>query len=100
MAKGTTVKVTPFLWEGTNKSGKRVKGEMTGPSMALIKADLRRQGITPLKVKKKATPLFGARKKKITSKDIAIFSRQLATMLAAGIPLVQAFESTSPFASL
>ena len=92
MAKGTTIKVSPFLWEGTNKSGKRVKGEMTGPSMALIKADLRRQGITPLKVKKKATPLFGARKKKITSKDIAIFSRQLATMMASGVPLVQAFE--------
>jgi type IV pilus assembly protein PilC len=91
MAKGN-IKPMPFVWEGTNKSGKRVKGEMTGPSMALIKADLRRQGITPLKVKKKAAPLFGARKKKITSKDIAVFSRQLATMMASGVPLVQAFE--------
>jgi len=91
MAKGD-IKPMPFLWEGTNKSGKRVKGEMTGPSMALIKADLRRQGITPLKVKKKAKPLFSSGKKKITSKDIAIFSRQLATMMASGVPLVQAFE--------
>jgi type IV pilus assembly protein PilC len=60
--------------------------------MALVKADLRRQGITPLKVRKKPKSLFGARKKKITSKDIAVFSRQLATMMSAGVPLVQAFE--------
>ena len=81
-----------FVWEGTNKQGKRVKGELTGPNMALVKADLRRQGITPLKVRKKPKSLFGARKKKITSKDIAVFSRQLATMMSAGVPLVQAFE--------
>jgi len=94
MAKAATVqKSEAFVWEGTNKQGKRVKGESTGPNMALIKADLRRQGITPLKVKKKPVSLFGGkRKKKITTKDIAIFSRQLATMMAAGVPLVQAFE--------
>ncbi|NOZ54625.1 MAG: type II secretion system F family protein [Gammaproteobacteria bacterium] len=85
-------KVDAFLWEGTNKKGKRVKGESTGSNMALIKADLRRQGITPLKVKKKPASLFGARKKKITTKDISVFSRQLATMMSAGVPLVQAFE--------
>jgi type IV pilus assembly protein PilC len=97
MAKAPAVKAqaiqpSAFLWEGTNKQGKRVKGELSGPNMALVKADLRRQGITPLKVKKKPKSLFGARKKKITSKDIAVFSRQLATMMAAGVPLVQAFE--------
>jgi type IV pilus assembly protein PilC len=82
-----------FVWEGTNKQGKRVKGEATGSNVALIKADLRRQGITPLKVKKKPKALFGgAKKKKITTKDISVFSRQLATMMAAGVPLVQAFE--------
>ena len=95
MAKAPAAKALPpsaFVWEGTNKQGKRVKGELTGPNMALVKADLRRQGITPLKVKKKPKSLFGARKKKITAKDIAVFSRQLATMMSAGVPLVQAFE--------
>ena len=83
---------TIFQWEGMNKQGNRAKGEIAGSSMALVKADLRRQGITPLKVKKKPTPLFGAKKKKITSGDIAVFSRQLATMMTAGVPMVQAFE--------
>jgi len=95
MAKAATKaapKVGAFLWEGTNKQGKRVKGESTGNNMALIKADLRRQGITPLKVKKKPVSLFGSKKKRITSKDISVFSRQLATMMSAGVPLVQAFE--------
>lgn len=95
MAKAAAAqKSEAFVWEGTNKQGKRVKGESTGGNVALIKADLRRQGITPLKVKKKPTSLFGgaSRKKKITTKDIAVFSRQLATMMAAGVPLVQAFE--------
>ena len=81
-----------FLWEGTDKRGVRIKGESKGVSIALIKADLRRQGINPLKVKKKPTPLFGKRKKKITPKEIAVFSRQLATMMASGVPLVQSFE--------
>ena len=82
-----------FVWEGTDKSGKRVKGEMTGQSDALVKAVLRRQGINPLKVRKKPKPLFGgASKGKITPKDITIFSRQLATMMSSGVPLVQAFE--------
>ncbi|NIR30732.1 MAG: type II secretion system F family protein [Gammaproteobacteria bacterium] len=81
-----------FVWEGTDKSGKRVKGEMSGKSDALVKAVLRRQGINPIRVKKKSKPLLGARGKKITPKDIAIFSRQLATMMSSGVPLVQAFE--------
>ena len=79
MAKAATAqKSEAFVWEGTNKQGKRIKGESTGTNIALVKADLRRQGITPLKVKKKPTSLLGGkRKKKITAKDIAIFSRQL-----------------------
>ncbi|BCX82665.1 type IV pilus assembly protein PilC [Methylomarinovum caldicuralii] len=81
-----------FTWEGLDKSGKRVKGEQPGKSETLVKAQLRQQGIKPVKVRKKPKPLFGARKKKITTKDIAVFSRQLATMLAAGVPLVQAFD--------
>jgi len=81
-----------FVWEGIDKGGKRVKGEQPGRSETLVKAQLRQQGIKPIKVKKKPKPLFGTRKKKITTKDIAIFSRQLATMLSAGVPLVQAFD--------
>ncbi|OGT73058.1 MAG: type II secretion system protein F [Gammaproteobacteria bacterium RIFCSPLOWO2_02_FULL_56_15] len=85
-------KAAMFVWEGTDKSGKRVKGEMSGQSDALVKANLRRQGVNPLKVKKKPKSLFGAGKAKITPKDITVFSRQLATMMSSGVPLVQAFE--------
>ncbi len=86
----TAEKVT-FVWEGTNRKGDRVKGESLGPSETLVKADLRRQGINPIKVKKKSRPLFSGRKS-IKGKDIAIFTRQLATMIAAGVPMVQSFE--------
>jgi len=82
-----------FVWEGRDKSGKKVKGEMTGQSDALVKALLRRQGVNPTKVRKKPKPLFGgAAKGKVTPKDITVFSRQLATMMSSGVPLVQAFE--------
>ncbi|NNE37262.1 MAG: type II secretion system F family protein [Gammaproteobacteria bacterium] len=83
-----------FVWEGTDKSGKKVKGEMPGQSDALVKAMLRRQGVNPLKVRKKPKPLFGGggSKGKIIPKDICVFSRQLATMMSSGVPLVQAFE--------
>ena len=64
---GQAVKQDMFAWEGTDKAGKRLKGEMSGSSDALIKATLRRQGINPLKVKKKAKSLLaGTSKKKIT----------------------------------
>ena len=82
-----------FVWEGTDKTGKKVKGEMSGQSDALVKAMLRRQGVNPTKVKKKPKPLLGGGgKTKITPKDICVFSRQLATMMSSGVPLVQAFE--------
>jgi type IV pilus assembly protein PilC len=82
-----------FVWEGTDKQGKRVKGELSGQSDALVKALLRRQGINPIKVKKKPKSLVGKGSgKKITPKDITVFSRQLATMMSSGVPLVQAFE--------
>jgi type IV pilus assembly protein PilC len=86
------VKADMYVYEGTDKSGKKVSGEMSGASDALVKAVLRRKGINPLKVKKKSKPLLGAGKGKITSKDITIFSRQLATMMSSGVPLVQSFE--------
>ena len=81
-----------FVWEGRDKQGKKVKGEMSGTSDALVKAMLRRQGINPMRVKKKPMPLFGGGGKKITPKDIAIFSRQMATMMSSGVPLVQSFD--------
>jgi type IV pilus assembly protein PilC len=86
------IKQDIFFWEGLDRHGKRTRGEMVGTSDVFIKATLRRQGVNPLKVKKKAKSLFGGGKKKITSKDIATFSRQLATMMSAGVPLVQSFE--------
>jgi type IV pilus assembly protein PilC len=82
-----------FLWEGLDRSGRRVKGEMSSTSDATVKALLRRQGVNPLKVRKKTGSLFGGvRKRKVTPKDVAVFSRQLATMMSSGVPLVQAFE--------
>jgi type IV pilus assembly protein PilC len=86
------VKADMFVYEGTDKSGKKVTGEMSGQSDALVKAVLRRKGINPTKVKKKSKPLLGSGKGKITSKDITIFSRQMATMMSSGVPLVQSFE--------
>ncbi len=85
------IKADMYVWEGIDKNGKRVKGEMSGQSDALIKANLRRQGVNPLKVKKKPKSLFSAGGK-IKSKDITVFSRQLATMMSSGVPLVQSFE--------
>jgi len=84
------VKGTMYTWQGVDRQGKRVQGEMSGQNDALIKARLRRQGINPLKVKPKKKPLLGGGK--ITSKDITVFSRQMATMMSSGVPLVQSFE--------
>ncbi|MBN4078674.1 type II secretion system F family protein [Gammaproteobacteria bacterium AH-315-C21] len=85
------IQAATFTWVGADKRGTKIKGELQGNSIPLVKAQLRRQGINPLRVKKKAKPLFSS-SKKITAKDIAIFTRQLATMLSAGVPVVQAFE--------
>ncbi len=89
-------KPTPiFVWEGADRNGNRKKGEVQASNMALAKAQLRREGINVLKIKVKPKPLFGMggpRKKAITPLDIAIFSRQMATMMKSGVPLVQAFE--------
>ena len=87
----TAAKQATFLWEGKDKKGNKVKGQSLGVNQGVIKAELRRQGIAPGKIRKKSA-LTGAKKKKIQPKDIAIFTRQLATMLGAGVPLVQSFE--------
>jgi type IV pilus assembly protein PilC len=81
-----------YLWQGTDKTGNKTKGEIQGSSQALVKAQLRKQGIKPTKVKRKSKDLFAPRKQKIKPMDIAVFTRQLATMMKSGIPLVQSFE--------
>lgn len=87
----TTVKEYTFAWEGKDRKGVRVKGERVDVSVSAVKLALRKQGVNPIRVNKKTT-LFGTGKKKIKGSDIAAFSRQLATMMSAGIPLVQALQ--------
>ena len=81
-----------FTWSGTDKNGRQTKGEINASSQAMARAQLRQRGITPKTVKRKPKPLFGPRKKPIKPADIAIFTRQLATMMKAGVPLVQSFD--------
>ena len=92
MAQAAVARSDMYVWEGMDRNGKRVKGEMSGQSDIFVRTTLRRQGINATRVKKKAKPLFGASGSKITTKDISVFSRQLATMISSGVPLVQAFE--------
>nr|HED16030.1 type II secretion system F family protein [Gammaproteobacteria bacterium] len=86
------MKESAFTWEGLDRKGTKVKGEIRGKSPAMVKAELRRQGINPRKVRKKSALFSATKGKAITSTDIAIFSRQLATMMSAGVPLVQSFD--------
>lgn len=87
------VKQEVFIWEGKDGKGQKSQGETMGKSVALVKADLRRQGINPTKVRKKPKSLFGGGgKTKVTAADISIFARQLATMMDSGVPIVQSFE--------
>jgi type IV pilus assembly protein PilC len=81
-----------FVWEGTDRKGAKVKGEISAQDPSLAKAQLRKQGINPLKVKKKSAALFGGKGKKIKPLDIAFFTRQLATMMKSGVPLLQSFD--------
>jgi Type II secretory pathway, component PulF len=87
-----TSQLVPFVWEGTDKRGTKMKGEQPAKNANLLKAELRRQGITPTVVKPKPKPLFGAAGKTITPKDIAFFSRQMATMMKSGVPIVSSLE--------
>src|SRR5210317_1078723 len=81
-----------FLWEGRDKRGVKLKGQQIASNPNLVRAELRRQGINPTRIKKKPKPLFGGAGRRITPKEIAVFSRQLATMLKSGVPLVTAFQ--------
>jgi type IV pilus assembly protein PilC len=84
------VKQFPYSWEGTDKRGKRIKGKTVAASETAVRSELRRQGVVPVKIRKQSQ-LFAAGGK-VTPAEIAVFSRQLATMMASGVPLVQAFE--------
>jgi len=84
-------KTSTFVWEGKDRKGSIVKGELSGQNPALVKAHLRKQGINPTKVRKKGMSLGGAGKK-VKPLDIALFARQMATMMKAGVPLLQSFD--------
>ena len=75
----TQLQPTVFLWQGRDKRGTKLKGQQIATTPNLVRAELRRQGINPISVKKKPKPLFGGAGRRITSKDVAVFSRQLAT---------------------
>ena len=98
IAKSTKASKAPkspdvFLWQGVNRKGKKINGELSANSLLELKSQLRKQGITPGRINKTAKPLFGmSGDKAITPMDIAVFTRQVATMLGAGVPLVQTIE--------
>ena len=95
VAKTTARREAPtpiFVWEGTDKRGVKMKGEQPAKNANLIRAELRRQGITPTVVKPKPKPLFGGTGSRVTSKEITFFSRQLATMMKSGVPIVTSLE--------
>lgn len=87
-SRASAVKESTFLWEGKNKDGKSVRGEMRAASDSVVQTTLRRQGVTNAKVKKVRFKTGG----KITEKDISLFTRQLATMMKSGVPLLQSFD--------
>ncbi len=90
MATSSTNQI--YVYKGVDKKGKKIQGEVSGSSPAVVKAQLLKQGVRASNVRKKPTPLFGGGKRKITPQDIAIFTRQMATMMKAGVPLVQSFD--------
>src|ERR1700678_3907822 len=86
-----TKRETQFIWEGKDKRGNKVRGKALAANETALRADLRRQGVAATRVKTQGKPLFGGGGK-VENADIAVFSRQLATMMSSGIPMVQAFE--------
>jgi type IV pilus assembly protein PilC len=90
MAQTAAIKQFPYTWEGTDRAGKKVKGKVVSTTEAAVRSELRRQGVVATRVRKQSS-LFQT-KGKVAAADIAIFSRQLATMMSAGIPLVQSFD--------
>ncbi len=87
-ARTLAVKEYTFQWEGKSRDGKPIRGEMRAASLAVVQTSLRRQGVLDAKVKKARFKVGG----KVTEKEISLFTRQLATMMKAGVPLLQAFD--------
>jgi len=85
-------KLTVYEWVALDKRGKRMKGDMQAKNASLVKAELRRQGMNPQTVRERAKPLFGAAGSSVKPRDVAVFSRQIATMMKSGVPLVQSFD--------
>lgn len=92
MATTKTLKTSTFAWEGIDKRGGKVTGTLSGQNTALVKAQLRKQGINPTKVKPQSSFTLLSKGKKIKPLDIALFTRQMATMMKAGVPLLQSFD--------
>ncbi|QXZ17578.1 type II secretion system F family protein (plasmid) [Pseudomonas sp. AO-1] len=88
----STMEMKPFVWEGTDKRGVKMKGEQPAKNANLLRAELRRQGIMPSVVKPKPKPLFGSAGSAVGAKDIAFFSRQMAIMMKSGVPIVSSLE--------
>jgi type IV pilus assembly protein PilC len=84
--------LTTYDWVALDKRGKRMKGDMPAKNASLVKAELRRQGMNPQTVRERGKPLFGSTGSTVKPRDVAIFSRQIATMMASGVPMVQAFD--------
>lgn len=91
-ASVSSASLLTFTWEGKDKRGVRLKGEELGKNANLIKAELRRRGINPTRVSEKRSSIFSKQGRPVTPREIAIFSRQLATMMQSGVPLVQSFD--------
>jgi type IV pilus assembly protein PilC len=94
-AKSAAARLSPlqeFVWEGRDKRGVVMKGEQVAKNQNMLRAELRRQGINPTMVKVKSKPMFGGSGKTVTPRDIATFSRQIATMMKSGVPIVNALE--------
>ncbi|HEY8683610.1 MAG TPA: type II secretion system F family protein [Rhodanobacter sp.] len=85
-------RLTTYEWVALDKRGKRMKGDMPAKNASLVKAELRRQGMNPQSVRERSKPLFGATGSTVKPQDVAIFSRQIATMMASGVPMVQSFD--------
>ncbi|WP_397572084.1 type II secretion system F family protein [Silanimonas sp.] len=84
-----------FVWVATDKRGKTLKGEMSAKSVNFVRAELRKQGMNPGAIKPKPKPLFGSAGKTVGPQEVTFFSRQMATMMASGVPMVQALEILS-----
>src|SRR5690348_7362665 len=91
-ARAAVKLLTVYEWTALDKRGTKMKGEMQARNASLVKAELRRQGMNPQTVRERAKPLFGSAGSSVKPRDVAVFSRQIATMMKSGVPMVQSFD--------